>query len=164
MTPQNIELEKTVLGKLLNLEKFETQAKYIDQMNEEFFSTYQTKEVYRSMRSCVDQNTLASPMHLIEKNFVDNDSLVDILTYKFESNQKMIYKINDLKLLAYRREAIKKAEDFIKDLSNGEDVISKSEKFLLETTNALSYGKRRKRKNASHMIKNSLTNVVKRTL
>ena len=106
MIPQNEELERTILGKLLNLTKFEVQARYIELMTEDFFSVFQTVSVFNAIQSCVDQNTLANPHLLIEKQLVDDDSLVDIMTYKFESNQKMIYSINDLKMLAYRRTAI----------------------------------------------------------
>jgi replicative DNA helicase len=158
--PQNIELEKTVLGKLLNLEKFEIQVKYISEMTESFFSTFQTIQVFKAIASCVDQNTLAYPHYLIERKLVDDDSLTDIMTYKFESNQKMKYKINELKLLAYRREVIESAHKFIDDMHKGEDIVAKSEKFLLETTNALSYGKKRKRKTSKDMIKSSYQNIT----
>ena len=154
--PNNIELEKTVLGKLLNIEKFELQAKFVDDMNEDFFFDVCAKKVFNAINSCIEQNTLASPMHLIERNLVDDNSLTDVLTYKFETNQKMSYKINDLKLLTYRRDAITKAQQFINDMSKGDDVVSKSEKFLLETTNALTYGKRRKRKTSKDMMRASL--------
>jgi replicative DNA helicase len=157
--PHNIELEKTVLGKLLNIEKFELQAKFVEDMNEEFFFDDCAKAVFNAINSCIEQNTLASPMHLISRSLVSDDALTDILTYKFETNQKMSYKINDLKLLAYRREAILSAQQFIDDMVRGDDVVVKSEKFLLETTNALTYGKRRKRKTSKDMIKNSLIGI-----
>ena len=91
MIPQNLELEKTVLGKLLNLEKFEIQSKYCDLMQEDFFFTQQNKDIFNAIKSCIEQNTLAYPHYLIEKKLVDDESLVDILTYRFESNQKMTY-------------------------------------------------------------------------
>ena len=159
MIPNNIELEKTVLGKILNLEKFEIQAKYVDDITEDFFFTQQNKNVFNAINSCVEQNTLAYPHYLIEKNLVDDDALVDIMTYKFESNQKMKYSINELKLIAYRRGAIYKAQEFINDMSRGEDVVAKSEKFLLETTNSLTYGKKRKRKTSKDMIKSSINGI-----
>lgn len=159
MIPHNLELEKTVLGKLLNIEKFELQAKFVDDINEDFFYDLKAQEVFNAIRSCIEQNTLASPMHLIERNMVNDDSLTDILTYRFETNQKMSYKINDLKLLAYRRDAIFKAQQFINDMSRGDDVVAKSEKFLLDTTNSLSYGKRRKRKTSKDMMKASLEGI-----
>lgn len=159
MTPNNPELEKTVLGKLLNLEKFEIQAKFVDDMNEDFFYNTQTINVFTAIKSCIEQNTLASPMHLINRNLVHDNDLTDILTYRFETNQKMSYKINDLKLLAYRRDAINKAQQFIDDLHRGEDVVMKSEKFLLDTTNSLTYGKRRKRKTSMHMMKSSINGI-----
>jgi replicative DNA helicase len=159
MKPHNIELEKTVLGKLLNIEKFEIQSKFIDDMNEDFFYDPKAKEVFSAINSCIEQNTLASPMHLITRNMVSNEALTDIITYKFETNQKMSYKINDLKLLAYRREAIDNAQSFIDDMHRGDDVVIKSEKFLLDTTNSLTYGKRRKRKNSKDMMKNSIMGI-----
>ncbi len=159
MLPSNLELEKTVLGKLLNLEKFEIQAKFVDDMSDELFHSIQTNNVFKAIKSCIEQNTLASPMHLITKNLVHDNDLTDILTYRFETNQKMSYKINDLKLLAYRREAIDKANIFIHDMARGEDIVSKSEQFLLETTNSLTYGKKRKRKNSKHMMKNSINGI-----
>ena len=158
--PHNLELEKTVLGKLLNIEKFELQAKFVDDMNESFFFDIKAQEVFNAINSCIEQNTLASPMHLIERNLVDDDALTDVLTYKFETNQKMSYKINDLKLLAYRREAIHKASVLIDKMSRGDNVVGDSEKFLLEMESALTYGKKRKRKTSKQMMKSSLNNVM----
>lgn len=157
--PHNIELEKTVLGKLLNIEKFEVQSKFVDDMNEDFFYDDCSKSVFNAIRSCIEENTLASPMHLITRDLVNDDALTDVLTYKFETNQKMSYKINDLKLLAYRRSAIKKSQEFISDMSRGIDIVSKSEKFLLEVTNELTYGKKRKRKTSKDMIQNSIKSI-----
>jgi len=159
MIPHNLELEKTVLGKLLNIEKFELQAKFVDDINESFFYDAKAQQVFTAINSCIEQNTLASPMHLITRNLVDDDALTDVLTYKFETNQKMSYKINDLKLLAYRRDAIDKAQQFISDMSRGDDVVAVSEKYLLETTNSLTYGKRRKRKNSKDMMKTSIMGI-----
>ncbi|RLC69231.1 MAG: hypothetical protein DRH97_00025 [Chloroflexi bacterium] len=158
--PKNIELERTVLGKLLSIEKFEIQSKFIDDMDSSFFYLAENVEVFTAIKSCIEQNTLASPIHLIERSMVDDNSLTDILTYRFETNQKMSYKINDLKLLAYRREAIHKANEFICDMMRGEDVVNKSEKFLLETESALTYGKKRKRKTSKQMMKKSLEDVM----
>lgn len=160
MLPQNVELEKTVLGKLLNLTGFEEQLKYVDMIQRDFFSVHQTFEVFNAIESCVENNTLANPHYLIEHNLVNDDSLVDILTYKFESNQKMVYSINDLKLLACRRKIIHDAHELSQIMIKGRDVASNGEKMLLQITNTLNYGKRRKRKDSAHMMKTSLENII----
>lgn len=159
--PSNIELEKTVLGRLLDISEFSMQAKYSDMMTDEFFTTDQTKAVFNAIARCVEQHTLASVFVVKEKNLCNNDQITDIITYQFDSKQKTIYQINELKTLDYRRKIMLSANDFIGAIARGENVVSDSESFLLNANELLSYGAKRRRKTGEQVLKRSLEDLKK---
>ncbi len=99
----NIETERVVLGKILGLDDFDKQSRYINMCEEGFFFAPMHQEIYRLMSKLMIQGRMTCPNTVFAEVNVPEDALADILINKFDSNETLKFNIKTLQSYSARR-------------------------------------------------------------
>ena len=103
MAIASIETERVVLGKILCLDDFDSQSRYIGMCNEDYFFVPVHRDIWNLMNKLMIQGRMTCPNTVFTELEVNESVLADILANRFESNETLKFNIKTLQSYSARR-------------------------------------------------------------
>jgi len=99
----SIETERIVLGKILGLDDFDIQSRFINMCDVECFFVPIHKDIWVLMNKLMIQGRMTCPATVFSEISIDENVLADILINKFDSNETLKFNIKTLLNYSARR-------------------------------------------------------------
>ncbi len=99
----SIEIERLVLGKILCLDEFDHQSRFINMCSEDDFFSPVNKRIHSCMMKLIMQGRMTDPHIVFTECDITEEELADILVNKFDSNETLKWNIKSLHEYAVKR-------------------------------------------------------------